>query len=74
MNWDNVTELAVNQFLRRIRCKMDPGRLLPGFTGVDLLSATQVRIFHEQLLPIGIPFRVNVRGVAETSRVIAGSG
>jgi hypothetical protein len=78
MSWDRCDELAVNQFLRRFRCKLDPDpnrdaqderrRFLPDLDGIDAVTRTRVRTFHEALLPLGLPFRVNVRGIAVLSK------
>ncbi len=64
MSWDQCNELAVNHFLRRFRCKMDPNMFLADLDGLDAVARTRVRTFHEALLPLGLPFRVNIRGIA----------
>ena len=64
--WSDIETLAVgNQlraaFLRRFRCRELPGDVLEDMEGIAALTGSVVQTFHQELLNIGLPFRVHVR-------------
>ena len=62
--WSVVDPLNVDNLLKRFRCSEPNGAIRADFQGVDALTGTQVQVFHQRLLQIGLPFRVNLAGVA----------
>ena len=49
-------------FLRRFRCEEPVADILEDMEGIEALNGSVVQNFHQRLLDIGLPFRVNVRG------------
>ena len=68
MPWTRVNQVQVNHLLRKFKCADAQGAVLPDFTGVGMLTGTIVQAFHNQLLTYGLPFRVDVRGVAKVHK------
>ena len=66
--WRSVETLNVNQLLRRFRCSEPDEIYWANYFGVIALNSTAVQTFHQQLLQIGLPFRVHVRGVLRSIR------
>ena len=62
--WSIVGRLDVTNMLKRFRCSEPDDTIRADFQGVDALTGTQVQVFHQRLLQIGLPFRVNLAGVA----------
>ena len=67
--WTTVTQNmnAPNSLLRQYNCSEPDGSTRADLQGIDALTGTAVQNFHQQLLQIGLPFRVSVRGVAQVS-------
>ena len=75
--WTNVAQLNMrvgrgNQgrlvFLRRFVCSEPGNSLLMDMEGIEALNGTAVQTFHQLLLGVGLPFRVNIRGKIETHK------
>ena len=54
----------VTHMIRRFKCSQPDGSAIDGFNGVDAMTGTAIQTFHQQLLGVGLPFRVNVNGAA----------
>ena len=65
--WTTVEELTVNHLIRRFRCFEPQGGVRAGTQGIAALSGTIAQAFHQQLLQIGLPFRVYIRGVVQAT-------
>jgi DNA polymerase type B, organellar and viral len=68
--WATVEELAPAIFLVRLICRAGNHQLnsLRELHGIPALNGTRVQDVHQDMLDIGLPFRVNVRVVALTRR------
>ena len=71
--WSVVDPLNVDNLLKRFRCSEPNGAIRADFQGVDALTGTQVQVYHQRLLQIGLPFRVNIRGTMEVSSDTGGA-
>ena len=65
--WTNVTFTQPAPLLRQFRVSEPDEASHADLQGVNALTGTAVQAFHQQLLQIGLPFRVNVRGVANVT-------
>ena len=71
--WSVVEPLNVNNMLNRFRCSEPNGAIRADFQGVDALTGTQVQVYHQRLLQIGLPFRVNICGTMEVASDTGGA-
>ena len=67
--WTSIVPLAVDHLLRRFRCSQLDGSYKVAYEGVNALNGTVIQTFHQQLLQIGLPFRINVSAVLEVVSV-----
>ena len=65
--WTNITTITPARLLRQFRLSEPDGASHADLQGVNALTGTAVQTFHNELLQIGLPFRINVRGVADVS-------
>jgi len=66
-HWTAVEVIRADHLLRQFKCSEPDGSTRAGLQGIDALMGTAVQAFHQQLLQIGLPFRINVRGLAEVN-------